>query len=495
MPAASARLRETALTDPADRRRSPVPRQSTPAGPAGAVRRHRLPSHRTAAGWAALATAALLAGCGGGGRIGKFGDVRLVNATGGAEAIELYADGSRLTSGVGSGAAGGYAEVAAGTHALSLRLAGSGGQVAGASADIAKDARYTLLAYTSAGAVSSVLLGDDEPAPADGSARLRVFNAASSDAGALGAYLSPSGCSGLGASNAVAGSVTAAAVSAWSTVGASAAGTAYHLCITAAGDSSDLRLDLTPLTLASRQVKTVVLTATSGGVLVDGLVVEQQGAVQARPNTMARLRLVADAAGGAAVSASANGTTLASGAASPAVGTYLAVQAGALTADVRIGGAGVAVPALAAPAGADLTLLVAGSAAAPSIVLLGDDNRPSTALSAPSRLRLVNGINGFAATLALSADLLPVASGVAFPAASTAVNVASLAGASIQVTSAAGATPLYSLTAPLNLRSGVYTLFMLGDAAAPVGVLRPDRLTADAPSGAASAAGTGAAAR
>ena len=340
-----------------------------------------------------------------------------------------------------------------------------------------------------------MLLGEDEAAPAAGSAKLRILNAASADAGALSAYLSPAGCTGLGAASAVATGLAGPTPSAYATVGAADAGTAYHLCVTAAGDTSDLRLDASPFVLAGKQVQTVVLSATSGGVLVNALAVEQRGAVKAHRNTRARLRLAADAAGGARVGASAGGTTLAVDAASPAVGGYLAVTAGPLAADVRIGGVAVAVPALDAPAGADRTLLVAGSAAQPRIVLLADDNRLSAAGPASTRLRLVHGVNGMVAdTLSLAADLYPVASDVAFAAASPPVNVAGLAGASIQVTSPASAAPLYNAAAPANLRAGVYSLFMLGDAAAPVGVLRPDRLVAPAPAGSASGAATGAAA-
>ena len=111
--------------------------------------------------------------------------------------------------------------------------------------------------------------------------------------------------------------------------------------MTGAGDRGDLRLDLPSLTLKDQQITTLVLTATPGGVLVNGVQVDQQDAVTARTNPSARVRVVADAANRATVSATVNGTTLASGLASPVVGSYALVPAGALTASVQIGGVDV----------------------------------------------------------------------------------------------------------------------------------------------------------
>ncbi len=425
---------------------------------------------------AALAVAAVLAlaACGGG-RIGKQGDIRLVNAGADAGALDLYAGESGVASGVAAGSAGGYASVDAGSQALSVRLTASGAQIASTTNDISKDKHYTLLAYSSAGAPATALLDEDESAPGDGSAKVRVFNAAAADAGSVDAYLSPSGCTALGTSNAIT-KAAAATVGTYALFGAAAAGTAYHLCVTAAGDPNDLRLDLPAFTLASRQVTTIVLTGTSGGVLVDALVVDQQAAVKVRRNPSARVRIVADAAGGATVGVAVNAATLFDTAPSPSVGTYALVPAGNFATEVRIGGVAVTVPATTATPGADLTLLVAGSAAAPSVVWLADDNRPSAATAAPAKLRLVHGINGLAGRLTLQANTRTVASGIAFPGASTPANVA--AAVTPFVVSTPGSAALYTTTttsADSLASGGVYTLFMLGDAGTVYATLQRDR--------------------
>ena len=261
---------------------------------------------------AACAALPLAAGCGGGSTtttVSRQGGVRLVNAAGDAGALDLYAGDARIAAGVAAASAGSYAAVDAGTPTLAVRLASSGASLASnaaAATAIEKDKRYTVLAYASGGAVAETVLADAEAAPGGDTAKLRVFNTASVEAGPLDAYLSATDCTALAASNAVAANLAVAAPGAYATFGASASGTPYRLCVTGAGDSSDLRLNL-PLTLARQQVTTVVLTATVGGALVDATLVEQQGAVTSKRNTSARLRLVADAAAHATVDATVNG--------------------------------------------------------------------------------------------------------------------------------------------------------------------------------------------
>ena len=428
---------------------------------------------------AACAALSLAAGCGGGSTTSsKQGEVRLVNAVGNAGALDLYAGDAKIASAVAAASAGGYAAVDTGTPTLGVRLASSGASLASnAATAIEKGKRYTVLAYTSGGAVAETVLADAEAAPGGDAARLRVFNTASVEAGALDAYLSATDCLALAASNAVATNLTVTAPGAYATFGASASGTPYRLCVTGAGDSSDLRLDL-PLTLARQQVTTVVLTATVGGALVDATLVEQQGAVMSKRNASARLRLVADAAAHATVDATVNGVVLATAVGSPTIGGYATVSAGTLTTSVRIGGVPVTLGALSAAAGSDQTLLVAGSAAAPTVTLLADDNRRSTSTASTStaRLRLVHGLNGLNEALTLDA-VKRVATSVAFGAASPPVNVAAGSGIALEVTApVAGLVYAATGTAAATLTAGsVYTLFVLGDAGAPVVRLSQDR--------------------
>jgi len=186
-----------------------------------------------------------------------------------------------------------------------------------------------------------------------------------------------------------------------------------------------------------------------------------------------RLRLVADAANGSVVSASANGTTLGDSYASPTVSAWRTVSAGDLTLTLSIAGVAITKTGLSAAAGGDYTLLVAGSAAAPTINLLTDDDSSPTSTSLPVRMKLVNGLNGLSGSAMLTSSGVVVGDSVAFGAASDDANIAaSAAAADLQVTSAG--TTLWEVSGQTLTSGSVYTVFLLGDATAVHGVLRVD---------------------
>ena len=122
------------------------------------------------------------------------------------------------------------------------------------------------------------------------------------DAGSLDVYLSGSTDS-LDNATLVASSVSSGSSSgSYTTVGS---GT-YRLRIAAAGSTTDLRLDASSLTLGSQGVYTLVVTPTSGGVLVNSLLVSQGAEVTPIATDLARVRLVSAVASSGAVGASFN---------------------------------------------------------------------------------------------------------------------------------------------------------------------------------------------
>jgi hypothetical protein len=145
---------------------------------------------------------------------------------------------------------------------------------------------------------------------------------------------------------------------------------------------------------------------------------------------------------------------------------------------VSINGTDVSPSGLTAAPGADLTLLVLGSAAAPQVALISDDNSPALT-SGYVKLRLINGVNGLNSALTLQANngVLTKSSNIAFGTAGDATQVINSTTASptpLEVDSATSSSALYTGNVAL-LTPGVYTLFMLGDAATPSAVLRLDR--------------------
>ena len=57
--------------------------------------------------------------------------------------------------------------------------------------------------------------------------------------------------------------------------------TATHLCITKAGDRTDVRLDVGTVTLSDQRIVTLILVRAATGNLVKGLTLDQQSALLA----------------------------------------------------------------------------------------------------------------------------------------------------------------------------------------------------------------------
>jgi hypothetical protein len=156
------------------------------------------------------------------------------------------------------------------------------------------------------------------------------------------------------------------------------------------------------------------------------------------------------------------------------VDTYALVPAGALVTTVVVGGASFSVPSLNAPAGADLTLLAVGTAAAPQFFLLSDDNR--LPLNGKAKLRLVNGVNGPGINISLTADANLVAQNVAFGTASTAAAIAATGSVSQLQVNGPGNVPLGPPSTVTLQSQGVYSVFMLDNiAGVPDPIVRADR--------------------
>lgn len=424
--------------------------------------------------FALLLALPLLHACGG--SLEEEGRVRLVNATNNYAGLDVVVDDETIISATGIGAASGYAKVEEGDLSFELRSSGSSSTVASTTVSVGADEHRTLLAYVTDGSLQVLAVGEDEDAPDAGKARLKVLHAASGEVAGVDVYLVDKECTALDETDVPAFTdLTGADDAGFSQITAAAGGTAYQLCVTSSDDPTDLRLALPAFTLSSQQVVTLALTRSRGGALLNAVRIDQQGAVTALDNPSARVRLVADGASAAAVSASANGVVLSSGTASPSVGAYKLVDAGTLSPTVTIAGTPVSSGSLTAEAGADLTLLVAGTATEPTLRLLEDANLPSTSSSKPVKIRLVNGLNGASGSLLMTVDGDVVADGIAFGAASSATNVAaSSATATLEVS--LGGAVLKSIGDVTLSSARVYTYFVLGDATGTVtGVLRADR--------------------
>lgn len=417
----------------------------------------------------AVLIAALLHACGGGDALsGDTGRVRLLNASGGNTPLDLRVAGSTIAGNVAKGAASAYVEQESGSYTFQIGSTGSTTTLLTEVASVNKDGAHTLIAYVSGNALNAVYVDDSEDAPASGTAKFRVFNGAN-EAGSLDVYLTDAAdtANDLSSATPVNAAVEGESFGAYGALGAGA----YRLRITAAGDRDDVRLDVASIALADQQIATLVVTATAGGVLVNGVLLNQGGAATAYDNATRRVRLAADTtAVGRVTLADAGGNLLKQ--TSPSVGNYAVVPGDLSALTLKVDGTAVALPATTAAAGSDLTLMVYGDAAAARAVFFTDDNAAPTA-TGKSRLRLVHGVNGLASPMSLDIDFSAAASDVAYGASSAYYTFS--VGTDMQFdVSAAGAAVLPGWQSSPEALS-VYTLFVLGDSAAPLRVLRKDR--------------------
>jgi hypothetical protein len=396
--------------------------------------------------------------------------VRVVNATLTHASIDLLANGSLALSATASDSVSGYAGVASGSPALQVNDSATGSALATLAPSVAGSGHYVVIAYESGGVLRTTVIAEDAAAPVAGTASLRVFDAAT-DAGAIDVYITDPATD---ITTLTSPTFTFAASASLQASGfLSIAPGTYRVRVTGSGNPLDLRLDMPAVTLTNQQVAALFLAPTIGGTLVNGAALVQQGAYTAGRNTSARVRLAAALASAATVTANAGGTAIAVNVAAPSVGAYVLVPARAAI-NVSVNGASVAAPAAAPAAGSDSTLLVYGSAAAPTASLIADDNHLPTT-TGNLKLRLLNAVTGAASPLTLDAAFAVIASNVVPGTASPYAAVASSTALRVDVFSPASLTPIYSDPALSVPGNAVYTLFMLGDAATPIPLLRRDR--------------------
>lgn len=423
-------------------------------------------------GLLALVPTVWLAGCGGGD--GGDASVRLINASSGYASLDLYTyQGSETAtvrqSGIATGTGGDFVSVPSGTTNTELRATSGGTPLLTQSRNFAKDTKYSVVAYGWQGALRSVPLAETVTAADSGKTKVGVLNTA--DAGSLDVYLTGSD----DALDASTPTTTAIIGGSQSSYAALTSGT-YRLRVTGTGNTKDLRLDVPAITLASTDVVTLVLSSGSGGILVNASQVVQGGKVTAFNNSLARVRVVSALTGtGDKNSVSVNGTALVVNAPSPAISAYTLVNSGS----AAITGTVTGTQTLAA--GSDTTLMVLGTAAAPQLFAIADDNRLPTSTTGV-KLRLINAMNPTAMgayPLTMTVDYSPLASNVA-PGASSGFQALPATTTSIlEVTSALQAATMYSPTGALSnltlTAQGVYTVFMFGDATTWSGSLRKER--------------------
>ncbi|MBV8124232.1 MAG: DUF4397 domain-containing protein [Burkholderiaceae bacterium] len=439
--------------------------------------------------------------------------MRLLNASVGYPgAMSVSVNNGSAFGNVAYGAASSYQSVNVG--ATNSQIVSNGVTILNRTPTLVANSNYAMIVYGKSGNPNISLLQENQTAPATGYASFLVLNLAQ-DAGPVDVYLSPAVTtpSGLGGATPVSGlSPTASNIgvtygSGYNSVSTGSSSTSYEVRITGYNNKTDLRLDIPSVSLSSGQVYTLILTGSPSGVLVNGMLVQQQSTVTPYTSTSIRARLImalnatmeafnATLTAGTTTptttyllgSSTSNGTTTSNVAISPTVGDYYTILDGTnAKASISVQSASSAgtnlatlttaglpatannLPATPVP-GTDYTLLVWGSPSNPQLTVLTDDNTYPIA-TGYANMRVVNGANGFPGGVTLSANYTQVVGNVlsGTQSANFAVPYDTTPGAFLQVSTASSSQPIAIFggsnsnpAVPLNAGAN-YIVYVLGD--------------------------------
>ena len=403
--------------------------------------------------------------------------IRLLNVSPGYQSLDLYVnDGSddaedeMELEAVAYNAMSDYADVDEATYSLKLRRSGVSSTLYTLSnSKLVDDSHTVLVTYGSNGHFGALLYNEDTSDAEAGESKILIIN--TGEAGSLDVYLTEESVS-LEDATPQFSSITHGAQASAVIVDS---GT-YRVRVTGAGDSTDLRLDLSSVTFPEKEVTAVVLTATQGGVLVNAMMLPQQGSPTLLNNSKARIRGAVGIANGTGVTAKVGSVSLLSNASVGVISSrYSQVEAGAATVAVSVDGSPISVPAATLAAGGDYTLLVWSNSSGAQTTLITDDNRlPVT--SGKAKIRAINSVSGLEVPITLAVDYSPIIEGISLGLASSFVEVDGGLEYQFDVSNTDTGVNLFTRTGTSLQTSGVYTMFMHGGGVTVVGAtLRKDR--------------------
>ena len=382
--------------------------------------------------------------------------VRLVNATtAGATSpvLDLSLSGAPAVTAVAVGSASGYVSQNPSTYAESVTdETGTLSSGTPLTVNLGTGESYTIVAYTLGTTVAMGYLTDNLGIPSSGQSTVAFANF-STDAGPLDVYVLPQNTASVPAgAQPVYGSVTGQSLPVTEAAGN------YTIIATKPNTPGDIRFINQSVNLTGGQAEVMAFTPTSGGGLVNGMLIVQGGNPTTMAMAYARVRIAAELPSGtslvtASVVSGATTTPVASVNA-PFVGTYTLVPAGSVTWSNVTSAAGTVVTTglpSSLTAGGDYSLVVYGTT--PTAELLADDNQYPG--NGSGSLRLVN-VSG--TSVSMLVDYAP------FPSAASPTTTSSYYGVTPSsnaptITLNGGAISL--LDPPNSLVAGsVYTVFV-----------------------------------
>ena len=415
----------------------------------------------------------LVSGCG---KSGGGADIRVLNTSIDYTSVDLYLDNGSTNTATITGTTYGtltpYKGVAAGAYTVEFTNNGVQSSLKSLDENLAKGIYKTYVAYGDTGSFGFLEILENQDAPDSGNISVQIIDAAP-DAGSVDIYLTDPAAT-LADSSPTFGSVVGGVVgSGFLTI----TDGNYRIRVTGAGNQADIRLDsVTGINFTNQEIASIVLSGTTGGVLVNATVIPQQGGATTINNPYARVRAVAGIPSGSNLSASMGGTTLLTSAAANTVSLYSLVQAGPATLNLTLNDGALTPSTQMLTAGGDYTVLVLNgtAVAGTTTTLIADDNRLPTS-STYSKISLVNAMSSLGDPITLNVNYTPVANSVALGNSSAPTQVTAGADTEIDTVDATTSTTLFTNTLATLTGSGVYDLFMFGSAASPIGALHTNR--------------------
>ena len=409
-----------------------------------------------------------LGGCSSGSTAGQA-KVRVVNASMDYAPVDMYLDDKRKISNVGYETGSSYVKVDADSYTTEFTRADASSALASFKQKYSADDRYTFLATGRTGSFQVLTLAENADEASKGKSKVRLVNAAS-DAGNLDVYLTDATTPLVDALPTF-GNVSVDILASEGFVNLDS-GT-HRLRATAVGSTSDVRLDVAAVSLASKAVYTFVLTGTTGGVLADAMLLPQGGSVTLLKNVKARVRAAVGLDGGTSAAVSVGATPLLSAASIPVLGSYQIVDAGAAAVTLTVDGAAIPVAGVTLSSGSDYTLVYTGAAADPQQSVIADVNRLPGA--GTFKIRLINAMSALNEPLSLTVNFLPAVDSVGLGAVELSDEIDAFTSGRLDVTRVTTSAVLYSVTSLTLESQGVYTQVMFGSSSSPSGALRKDR--------------------
>lgn len=415
---------------------------------------------------------ALLSGCSSGDD-NADARVRVLNVSSGYQALDFYvteedADTDDLkSSNIGFGMLGEYASVKSGTYDIKFKRAGISSTLSPSLSEqqLADDSNATYVAYGGLGRFAISLIDEDEEEPDDsGRTMIKAINA--SETGSVDIYLTDPEVPLEDASPTFFASGYAPTTIASDT---------YRLRVTGPNDLDDLRLDIPGIVLEEKKVATLILTETTGGVLVDALLLPQQGTPTVFKNTKARIRGAVGLLPGSTATLTVGGTRVINNQGVGSISNYAEVEAGSVAVVLGVSGAAVPVENMTLVAGGDYTLLLWNDASGVRTTLISDDNHLPTA-GDDAKIRLLNGYSTQSDPLNLLLSFAPLTENTAVGQASIYAEETAGTDLRIDVQNATTTARVETLDAADLDAKSVYTLFVVADTdGSATSTLRKDR--------------------